>query len=322
MTAPLAISTVWAQEKTPPDQPRPPAAQIAQGILERLEAVGPRHLELEYRLDRQTLGLLRPELKSRGFQVVSLHNYIPTPEGLRASGDAFNLAHLDPDQRALAVRHAQASLELAADMEVGALVVHLGQITAILDKKVTPDAARAGGLTPEMAAHLRQRAALAPRHLDQACFSLERLLGRAEKLGVAIALENRNHAAELPDIAETGHLLARFAGAPIGFWFDTGHANTQALAGLAPLADWPRLYGDRLLGCHLHDAIGPDDHMPPGLGQLDWPALLAMVAHAPRLVLEVRPSHSVREMADAVRLIEGLLPQARAKSRQERQSSL
>lgn len=308
MTAPLAISTVWAQEKTPADQPCPPAAQTAGAILDRLERCGLRHLELEYRLSRPVLDLLRAELRPRGYQVVSLHNYIPTPEGMATgSGDAFNLAHLEKDQRLLAVRHAEISLELAADLEVEALVVHLGQLTDILDKKITPAAARAGRVTPELAAHLARRAQLAPRHLDQACFSLERLLTRAAKLGVNIALENRNHAAEIPDLAETGLLLERFAGGPLGFWFDTGHAHTQALAGLAPFEDWLRLHGRHLLGCHLHDAIGPDDHMPPGQGELAWPALLAAVAHSPRLVLEVRPRFGVDDILGATQLLTPLM---------------
>ena len=303
--APLALSTVWAQIKRPLDSPAPQPAEVASGILERIDDSGIRNLELEYRLRREVLDIILPELAQRGIGIVSLHNYIPTPPGMATgSGDAFNLAHLDKEERALAVKHAAISMELASDLEVEALVLHLGQITDMLDKKITPAAARQGQLTPEMTEHLALRAGMAARHVDAASFSLERLLPRAEKLGVSLALENRNHASELPNAAEAALLFERFEGARLGAWYDTGHAYTQALAGVAPVNEWVHLFRDKLLGAHLHDSVGPDDHMPPGMGDQDWPEILRLLEGCPRMVLEVRPMYEAGQIRDAVAMLE------------------
>lgn len=303
--APLALSTVWAQIKRPIDGPPPDPAEVAAGILERIDDCGLRLLELEYRLRQEVLDIILPEIKSREIGIVSLHNYIPIPKGMATgSGDAFNLAHLDREERKLAVEHTALTMELASDLEVEAVVLHLGQITEVLDKKITPEAARKGELTPEMADHLALRAEFSSHHVDAASFSLESLLPRAERLGVTLALENRNHAAEVPDAAEAGKLFERFEGAPLAAWYDTGHAYTQALAGVAPVDEWVRLFGDKLIGAHLHDSVGPDDHMPPGMGDRDWLEILKLLEGCPRMILEVRPQYEAGQIRDAAAMIE------------------
>lgn len=303
--APLALSTVWAQEKRPAEAPPGDPAEVAAGILGRIDDSGIRHLELEYRLRREVLDIILPELGSRGIGIVSLHNYIPMPPGMATgSGDAFNLAHLGKEERQLAVQHTGIAIELASDLEVGVLVLHLGQITEVLDKKITPETARKGKLTPQMADHLALRAKLSSRHMDAISFSLEQLLPRAEKLGVSLALENRNHASEIPDAVEAGLLFERFEGAPLGAWYDTGHAYTQALAGVAPVDEWVHLFRDKLLGAHLHDNIGPDDHMPPGMGERDWPEVVKLLEDCPRMVLEVRPKYEAGQIRDAAAMLE------------------
>jgi len=266
-----------------------PAAEAA-ALLAALSETGLHALELEYRLSRPLLECLLPALRPRGFTVVSLHNPVPLPPGLprqRASGDVFSLASLDADQRRRAVDCALATLELASDLEAGAVVLHLGLVEALADQEVTPAAAQEGGLSGALRALLQKRAALAPRHLDAVSFSLERLARRAGPLGLRLGLENRFHAFQIPDFSEMGLLLSRFQGAPLGLWYDCGHAWVQGLAGLAPAAAWLRAYGATLVGCHLHDSRQADDHLAPGQGSLDWPALAQALLDAPLKVLEV-----------------------------------
>lgn len=51
---------------------------------------------------------------------------------------------------------------------------------------------------------------------------------------------------------------------------------------------WERLSG-RLVGIHLHDATGLEDHLPPGSGGIDFKALLSHLAPGLPAVLELRP---------------------------------
>ena len=299
----LALSTCWASKD----------AAGGELLLHQLAETHAIRLELEYRLTTPVLQQLLPELKPRGFSVASVHNFCPLPPDLppeKASGDLFNLAAWDKEERLLAVGYTMRSLELAADLEAAAVVLHLGWVEGIKDIQVTKDAARQKELTPELAAHLEARRELAPRSLDAASFALDRLIPRAQSLGVRLGLENRFHACQVPDIDECALLLERFAGAPVGPWLDTGHAHVQGLAGLAGMPDWLGRFGKEFIGCHLHDAQGINDHLPPGSGELDWPELTKALANAPIKVMELHPGPEAREIEEAAAMLADLFKQA------------
>ncbi len=309
----LAVSTVWAKPLTTGTAFWDDPAGEASAVLEALEETGLKTLELEYRLTAPVLDHLLPELGPREFKVNSLHNFLPVPQGLpkdRAGGDLFNLASRDKDERSLAVEYTAKTLELASDLEATAVVLHLGGVEGLPDKKPLPDAARKGEMTPELAALLGQRAELAPKHLDAVSFSLERLASRAGPLGVTLGLENRYNAFQLPDFVEMGRLLARFDGAPLGLWYDTGHAFVQAAAGLEPAMEWLSAYGHTLVGCHLHDAVGPDDHQAPGQGDMDWAELCQALAPAPLKVLEVAGDGDPGSFKEGAAMLAELFAQA------------
>jgi len=307
----LALSTVWAKARAAEAVAYGPEAE-ARAILAALDGVGLNALELEYRLSAPVIERLLPEFKVRNWRVVSLHNYVPLPEGVsrgQASGDYFNLAALDPDERAVAVEYTLRTMELASDLEATGVVLHLGGVVQARDKLVTAATAQAGGPTPEMQAHLELRAQFAPRHVDAVSFSLERLAPRAEALGVRLGLENRFHAFQIPSLDELGLLLERFEGAALGLWYDCGHAWVQELAGLGPASDWLELHGHSMVGCHLHDARGSNDHIAPGTGEMDWPALTQALAGSPLKVLEVAYAEEA-ELREGAALLEELFAQA------------
>lgn len=301
----LAISTSW----------QAPALSGAAMALAVQEA-GFSRLELEYRLSAQRLAELRRELKPRDLSVGSVHNYCPFPPQyagqLKPSGDLFNLAAPDREERRRAVEHTLGSLELASDLEAGAVVLHLGWVPELLDRQITGQAALLGRLTPELALARQERLAASPQVLDALSFCLEPLIERALSLGVRLGLENRFHLFQAPTLEETEILLTRFAGAPLGYWHDTGHAQHRQLAGLNPASAYLERLGGHLLGCHLHDIKGVADHLPPGQGDLDWPALAPLLAQAPHLVVELRPGPSPQEVRESAQMLAEILGHTRA----------
>jgi sugar phosphate isomerase/epimerase len=303
----ITLSSVWASSRT----------EDGVELLDRLAETGIASLELEYRVTTPMLTQLRRELGPRGLTVASVHNFFPLPPEMpreRASGDLFNLAASDKEERLLAVRQTQHTLEQAAELEAGVVVLHLGWLEGLEDKKVTREAALAGGQTPEIRQHLERRRVLAPAGLDAVSFALDRVVARALRLGLKLGLENRFHAYQVPNLDEAEFLLERFAGAPVGYWHDTGHAHNRELAGLNPASAWLERLGGRLIGCHLHDAVGPADHQLPGRGDMDWPALARLMLPARPKVLELRPGPSAAEIAQAAAWLEGLFAEAAAEA--------
>jgi sugar phosphate isomerase/epimerase len=56
----------------------------------------------------------------------------------------------------------------------------------------------------------------------------------------------------------------------IGFWYDVGHAQTLDRLGFYPHAEWLERFARRIVGVHLHDVVGIEDHRSAGTGQVDW----------------------------------------------------
>lgn len=308
----LAVSTVWASAR----------AEGAAALLDSLAESGLSRLELEYRLTSSLVEGIKKELRPRDLSVVSVHNYCPVPPDMpreKASGDLFNLADLDKEMRIVACRHTVRTMELAADVEARAVVLHLGFVQGIGNKQTTREAAQTGQMTPELSKLLKERASIAPKHLDAVSFSLERLLERALALDVRLGLENRFHSHQIPDFSEVGSLLERFKGAPMGYWHDTGHAWVAGLAGLTPAEEWLTAYSGSLLGCHLHDAVGAEDHRPPGTGDMDWEALCPLLLPARHKVLEVAPGPEPEELARGAEMLKQRFAQAAERDEERRQ---
>lgn len=102
------------------------------------------------------------------------------------------------------------------------------------------------------------------------------LIGRAQRRGVNIAVENLRNAQQ---IDRAGLLLERFDSPRLGYCFDSGHWHAR-YQDFDWLARWPQ----RLMALHLHDNHGgeieghDDQHLLPFDGTMDWPALMAALA--------------------------------------------
>jgi sugar phosphate isomerase/epimerase len=227
-------------------------------------------------------------LTSNHVSVISLHS--PTPR-VKAGGrwsDALNLAALDEEERAQAVRLACTTIDYAARAGAPYIVVHLGGIETEgkcqmfeserrLRRLFDLPAGRHGsgvGEGEEMEA-LRRQALLERRrgalqNLPQARRSLADIADHAAAKGIAVGLENRYHYHEFPSVDDMHEFLAGYPSDLVGFWLDVGHAEVLDRLGLIPKRRWLNELARRCIGVHLHDVDGLADHRAPGLGDVDW----------------------------------------------------
>jgi sugar phosphate isomerase/epimerase len=110
------------------------------------------------------------------------------------------------------------------------------------------------------------------------------ILEKAKGLGVRIALENAWE--ERPEVL--AHLIDILPAGAAMACLDTGHINAFSHRGVRR---WWEVLGDRVIALHLHDNDGlSDDHLPPGAGIFDFPALVELVRGReplPLMTLEV-----------------------------------
>ncbi len=126
---------------------------------------------------------------------------------------------------------------------------------------------------------------------------LDPVVARAEDIGCTIVIEGIHDRHPEPLLA----LVRSFDSDSVRMSLDIGHAFITHRLGGPPVDQWVREAGPLLGHLHLQDTDGDiDRHWVPGTGGMNWSALfdaLADQAHGPRLILELKQSHRVREGA-------------------------
>ncbi len=247
------------------------------------------------------------EVRPGDFEIVSLHDPAPCSDGAAALGSTgmrragVVLASPDRELRDQAVAIAVRSIDIAADYGAQVVVLHLGWAgissetahrikTLYLNGQVAgaeADKARTDFALERSRDHAERMQALTR--------SLDALILHASRRGVRLGLENRP-ICEMPNWAEMHEILARFPTHTVGYWHDTGHAETPALLGLTPHPAWLQAFQSRLIGIHLHDVIGLESHYAPGNGVVDWAGLAPLVPAGALRVLEVDGSVSPQDV--------------------------
>jgi sugar phosphate isomerase/epimerase len=190
---------------------------------------------------------------------------------------------LDDERRKQAVAIAMDSIDVAVRYGARAVILHAGQVEVDPELQNTLEQLQARGLiaSPEAdeirARLVTERMFHYDEHMTALRSSLDTLIPYAAARDVCLGIETRRRVHQVPNFGEMQWLLAYYQDAAIGYWHDAGHAEAQAAVGMTPHADWLRTFGGRLVGMHMHDVIGFDDHQTPGSGSIDWSGLAPLV---------------------------------------------
>ncbi len=130
---------------------------------------------------------------------------------------------------------------------------------------------------------------------EQALKSSDELMRHAERLGIAIAVENMCN----DDFAGIDALLARHPSKLMGICYDAGHGNVGKRDGLAHVEK----RASKVIALHVHDNnTFRDQHGMPFTLALDWEAFAATIAKTPcrdRINLELNDRTLCRHDAPA-----------------------
>ena len=266
--------------------------EIVADVLE----LGFRGVELEYRITESQYQEMKPLLK-KAITVLSIHNFFPRPDDLRidkGSGDLFLLSSTDRDERSRAVKYATKTIEHANDLEARAVILHLGRVDMPNPIERFRELFESGRIedTEGLAFLEEQRSVRKSKHrknLDAVLFSLEKLHREAEKQGVFLGIENRYYFHEIPNFEEIGIILREFEGGRVLYWHDVGHARVQENLGICRQNDLLETYSGQMVGTHLHDIKGLDDHLAPGQGEMDFEEIKPFLKPDMIRIIEVHP---------------------------------
>jgi len=291
----LAISTSWNAYRF----------NDGTGLLFEIAQLGFKSIELSFNLNARLVESIAEQSAKLGISISSLHNYCPIPDGLlpkQALPDCFSLASLDNQERMLAVKYSKSTIDTAQRLNAKAVVLHCGRVGGITDStralinlynQGLKDQKEYRELKNEM---IRQREAHAPAFLAQALNSLEELNAYAKIKNVLLGVETRFYHGEIPNIFEIGAILKKFCNSNIYYWHDTGHAQLMENLGFAKHRDFLDQYQNSLIGVHLHDISGTQDHLAPLAGNLDFSLLQPYLKKNTIKVIEAHSPASAEEL--------------------------
>lgn len=235
-------------------------------------------------------------------KISTLHNFCPLPMGVtQAAPNIFQFSSWDPRERESAWRYSVKTLETAARVKAGLVVLHMGSVEmkdyteklveqAKEGKKGTP---RYEKICMEV---LEKREKKKGEAVQLAYGTLRRLAKEAEDRGIRLGIENREALEEIPFETDFPALFREFTSPAIGYWHDTGHAQIKENLGFIHHRIHLESLAERLYGFHIHDVEFPArDHRAPGTGSIDFSVLAPFVTPGQIKVFEFSPSLTMEE---------------------------
>ena len=255
----IALSTNWCNRRI----------ESGLAIAQRAKALGFDALELGFR----TTEAQAREIRESGLLPIgSIHAFCPVPiSAPQGYPELYQLVSTDEEDRKMAHLQIVRNIRFAAKMGATAVVLHAGRV----DCRCWLSRNR-----------LKKRMRRGAKLTDIAKRELDALVPELESCQVRLGLENLPYLEGYPLIGEWTSLCGEW----VRPWYDTGHDHC-----LKPQVTGPAGWMEKcpVLGLHVNDSVGGDDHLPPGEGQIDFVALRPLVDRAEHIVFE--PNENVSE---------------------------
>ena len=247
-----------------------------ENFLEDYREIGLDTLELNGRVTRRVIEELFPHIEKGIIKISSLHNYCPKIE--IAEEDGVQLSALDEETRKLAVQHTKVTIETARMVGAKAVVLHTGSVeglkTLMNELKELYQAGKKDSMEYndirnrliEQRKNDREKYASA---CEKSLIELSEFISR-KNFDIKLGLENRLNHGEIPIVTEYDEWFDKYCDLPIFLWYDYGHGEVQHNLGLIDKNEIFHRHGKRLLGLHIHDCEGINDHILPGTGTIKF----------------------------------------------------
>ena len=290
-----------------------------ESMIDEIASLGFSTIELSHGMTVAKLPGIRKAHAAGRFRCSGVHNFFPSPvEVMIDAPDAYEFTSHRTLDRKRAMDMSIQTLELAAEFHAAYMVLHMGSVPLKTEKYTKPLTAmvkQGKQLDPEFIKKkinfVKKREKIAPLYFSRAVDALEELAGKAEQLGVILAVESRSRYEDVPSEREMLHLQEHFKDNPwIGYWHDFGHVQLKHNLGLLDHSDWLKQISPHIIGAHIHDVEWPArDHRTPFTGTLDYKKLLPFFPQDCPIVWELSPSRDAEEIKQALQVWRQVFPE-------------
>jgi sugar phosphate isomerase/epimerase len=215
----------------------------------------------------------------------------------------------DDEKRQQGVQTVKRSIDLANKLGASTIVVHAGNVLVDQTLEQKMRTLYRGKLNASMEylalknEYVKKREVLAETRLEAVKRSLSELLDYASQFNICLGLENRYHYSDIPNPDEMEILLSLASPDQLGFIYDVGHAQALDQLGFIPHQEWLDRFSIRMIGVHLHDVIGVEDHRAPGSGEVDFNKIAAFLPKEAFRTLELHPKTTPEQIRTSLQYL-------------------
>ncbi|MFB5675107.1 sugar phosphate isomerase/epimerase family protein [Paenibacillus terreus] len=295
---------------------------VGSEMVQEIKTLGFRRVELNYNVTKEMLADIEPMIERGEIGISSVHNTFPHVPDPDYGTDSVLLGFEKEEKRQRAIELLMRSAEYAQRYGGEAVVVHPGEVPFPNDisKELEQIYNRQGRDSEEFrskwAELMGRREAYSAGYVQKIIKSLDEVCNRAASKGIDIrlGLETRSKPQQIPTLAEAKTIIKALKGAPVGIWYDTGHAIMMDRLGLYDSVGEMDDLMDDIVGVHIHEAIGLSDHWCPYVNSKNkdfYDAYLPMIERAQVKVYELKAACRPEEIHESHRLLAAKLARRR-----------
>ncbi|WP_379157665.1 sugar phosphate isomerase/epimerase family protein [Paenibacillus sp. sgz5001063] len=287
---------------------------IGSEMIREISSLGFRRVELNYNVTREMLTTIEPMIERGEIGISSVHNTFPHVPDPDYGTDSVLLGFRDEEKRQRAIELLVGSAEYAQRYGGEAVVVHPGEvpfpndISKELEQIYNGQGRDSEAYRSKWAELMERREAYSAGYVQKIIESLDEVCNRAVSKGLKIrfGIETRSRPQQIPTLAEARTIIQALRGAPVGIWYDTGHAIMMDRLGLYDSVGEMEGLMDDIVGVHIHETLGLSDHWCPYVNSKDmefYDAYLPMIERAQVKVYELKAACQPEEIDDSHRLL-------------------
>ncbi|AIQ50282.1 Xylose isomerase-like TIM barrel [compost metagenome] len=286
-----------------------------EGLLQEIRGLGFRRVELNYNVTEEMLLTIEPMIERGEIGISSVHNTFPHISDPDYGTDSVLLGFEDKEKRKRAIDLLVRSAEYAQRYGGEAVVVHPGEvpfpndIAKELEQLYSGEGKDSTAYRSKWAELLERREAYSAGYVRTITESLYEVCDKAASKGlggIRFGIETRSRPQQIPTLAEAKRMIRALKGAPVGIWYDTGHAIMMDRMGLYDsVREMDGLMND-IVGVHIHETIGLSDHWCPYVNSGDmhfYDAYLPMIERARVKVYELKAACLPEDIHESHRLL-------------------